>query len=129
MFLKSNNLWIIIFVLLLLSSMKWVNELFAREWPCHIVLTVKPEITLFKSSAASHTACQHVVISFHCTANGNPPVMSYHLLENDTAILDINTSGMWSRKMSTRGVFMYRCMANNTYGNESSENIAVRVYG
>lgn len=31
--------------------------------------------------------------------------------------------------MSTRGVFMYRCMANNTYGNESSENIAVRVYG
>ena len=31
--------------------------------------------------------------------------------------------------MSTRGVFIYKCVANNTYGIGNSEKIAVHVYG
>lgn len=31
--------------------------------------------------------------------------------------------------MSTRGVFIYKCVANNTYGTGNSENIVVHVYG
>ena len=84
---------------------------------------------LFKTSAANHTACQNDVISFNCSADANPSVMSHQLFENDSAILDINTSGMWSKNMSTRGVFIYKCEANNTYGTGNSERIAVHVYG
>ena len=97
-------------------------------WACHIVLPVKPEIKQFTTSAARHTACQSDVISFKCSADANPSV-TYQLFENDTAILDTNNSGMWSRNMSTRGVFIYKCVANNTYGTGNSEKIAVHVYG
>ncbi|RMX55013.1 hypothetical protein pdam_00020776, partial [Pocillopora damicornis] len=89
---------------------------------------VKPEIKQFKTSAANYTACQDDVISLNCSANANPLVTSYQLFENDTAILDTDNSGMWSRNMSTRGVFIYKCMASNTYGTGNSEKIAVHVY-
>ena len=102
----------------------WVTK-----WLCYIVLQVKPEIKQFKTSAANHTACQDDVISFNCSADANPLVTSYQLFENGTAILDTDNSGMWSRNMSTRGVFIYKCMASNTYGTGNSEKIAVHVYG
>ncbi|XP_022803126.1 hemicentin-1-like [Stylophora pistillata] len=87
-----------------------------------------PEITQFTTSAVHHKVCQYGVIIFNCAADACPPVTSYQLFENDIAVLDTNTSGMWSRNMSTRGVFMYKCVANNTYGTGISETIPVRVY-
>ncbi|PFX17681.1 Peroxidasin [Stylophora pistillata] len=89
---------------------------------------VGPEITQFTTSAVHHKVCQYGVIIFNCAADACPPVTSYQLFENDIAVLDTNTSGMWSRNMSTRGVFMYKCVANNTYGTGISETIPVRVY-
>ena len=106
---------------------QWIFFSWVTKWPCHIVFPVKPEIKQFTTSAASHTVCQNDVINFNCSAEANPLVTSYQLFENDTAILD--SSGMWSRNMSTRGVFIYKCVANNTYGTGNRENIAVRVYG
>ena len=106
---------------------EWIVCSWVTKWPCHIVLPVKPEIKQFTTSAASHTVCQNDVISFNCSAEANPLLTSYQLFENDTAILE--SSGMWSRNMSTRGMFIYKCVANNTYGTGNSENIAVRVYG
>ncbi|XP_022793689.1 hemicentin-2-like [Stylophora pistillata] len=88
----------------------------------------KPEITQFKTSAVHHKVCQNDVISLNCAADAYPPVTSYQLYENDTAILYTNTSGIWSRNMSTKGVFIYKCRANSTYGTGKSGTIPIHVY-
>ena len=99
------------------------------QWLWHVPLPVKPEITQFETSAASHKVCQNNVIKFSCLADANPPVISYQLFENSTANLDTNTSSLWFRKMSTGGVFIYKCVANSTLGTAHSEWIAVSVNG
>ncbi|XP_022793275.1 hemicentin-1-like [Stylophora pistillata] len=87
-----------------------------------------PELTQFTTSAVHHKVCQNDVISLNCAADAYPPVTSYQLFENGSAILDTNTSGMWSRNMSTMGVFIYKCFANNTYETGNSERILINVY-
>ena len=89
----------------------------------------KPENMQLKTSAAGNKACQGDVISFNCSADANPSVTSYQLFENDTAILNTNPSGMWSRKLTSGGVFHYKCMANNTFGSVYSTSIAVTLNG
>ena len=83
----------------------------------------------FQTSAANHKVCRNDVIKFSCSADANPPVISYQLFENNTAILDKNLSGMWLRSMSIRGVFIHKCVVNNTLGTVHSEWIAVSVNG
>nr|XP_058956773.1 peroxidasin homolog [Pocillopora verrucosa] len=95
----------------------------------NVTVQFKPEITQFQTSAANHKVCRNDVIKFSCSADANPPVISYQLFENNTAILDKNLSGMWLRNMSIRGVFIHKCVVNNTLGTVHSEWIAVSVNG
>ena len=76
-----------------------------------------------------HKACTGEVISFNCSANANPGVTSYQLFENETAILNMSASGMWSKTLESGGVFVYKCVANNSIGSEYSMSITVTVNG
>ena len=88
------------------------------------------------SSAVDNKACTQEVISFNCSANANPRVTSYQLFENETTILNTSTtilntsaSGMWSKTLESKGVFVYKCVANNSLGSEYSMYVPVTVNG
>ena len=80
-----------------------------------------------KTSAVDNKACIGEFISFNCSADAVPFVISYDLFENDSVIMD--TSGMWSRTFSSGGVFVYKCVANNSLGSMESERVTVTVNG
>ena len=84
-----------------------------------------PENVTFAASKV--TVCKDEVINFTCSADGNPTVHTYQLVGNDTLVS--NSEGIWSRTMSTEGVFVYKCVANNTVGTQQSENVTVTVNG
>ena len=70
-----------------------------------------------------------VIFSFSCSANANPGVTSYQLFENETAILNTSDPGMWSGALKSEGIFVYKCVANNSLGSEYSMNVTVTVNG
>ena len=80
-----------------------------------------------KTSVVNNKACKGETISINCLADAVPPVTSYEILENGSVILD--TSGMWSRTLSSGGVFIYKCVANNSLGSTESETVTVTVNG
>ena len=59
--------------------------------------------------------CQGDVFNLSCSADGDPPVHSYSLFENDT-LLNTSDSSVVTRTASAGGVLVYRCEANNTVG-------------
>ena len=70
------------------------------------------------------------MVTFNCSADGNPPVDTYQLLENNTLVSDGSKRlGTWSRNMSSGGVFIYKCMANNSAGTAYSMSLNVIVNG
>ena len=89
----------------------------------------KPEN--FQFTASERQVCQlGEVISFTCSADGNPAVQTYQLFENDILVTDgSNNLGMWNRTMTIVGVFIYKCVANNTAGAGQSETVTVAVNG
>ena len=89
--------------------------------------TDPPENVQLETSAVNNKACQGDVISINCSADANPSVTSYELLENDTVIL--NTSGIWSKTFTTGGVFIYKCVANNSVGTQQSSSVTIYVNG
>ena len=74
-------------------------------------------------------ACTGRVISFNCSAHANPGVASYQLFENETTILNTSALGMWSKTLESEGVYVYKCLANNSIGSEYSMSNNVNVYG
>ena len=55
---------------------------------------------------------------------------TYQLFENGVPVSNSSNSlGMWSRNMSTGGVFNYKCMANNFAGTAYSMSVTVTVNG
>ena len=80
-----------------------------------------------ETSAANNKACRGDVISINCSAEAVPSVTSYQLFENDNVIFD--TSGMWTRNFTTEGMFIYKCMANNSLGTGESASVTVTVNG
>ena len=74
-------------------------------------------------------ACTGKVVGFNCSANANPGVTSYQLFENETAILNTSAPGMWSTSLESEGVFVYKCVANNSLGSEYSMSVTVTVNG
>ena len=77
----------------------------------------------------NNKACKGKVTSFNCSANANPGVTSYQLFENETAILNTSAAGMWSKTLESGGVFVYKCVANNSLGSEYSTSVSVTVNG
>ncbi|XP_066025219.1 fibroblast growth factor receptor 4-like isoform X2 [Pocillopora verrucosa] len=92
-----------------------------------LTVLYKPENVQLMSSAMDHKACAGEVISFNCSANANPGVTSYQLFENETAILNTSALGMWSKTLESEGVFVYKCVANNSLGSEYSMGVTVTV--
>ena len=74
-------------------------------------------------------ACKEEVISFNCSANANPGVTSYQLFENESAILNTSTSGMWGKNLENKGVFVFKCVAKNSLGSAYSTSVTVAVNG
>ena len=89
----------------------------------------KPENVQLMSSTMNDKACTGKVISFNCSANANSGVTSYQLFENETTILNTSASGMWSKTLESEGVFVYKCVANNSLGVEYSMSVTVTVNG
>ena len=83
----------------------------------------------FETSAVDSKACKGETISINCSADAVPDVTSYELLANGTVVLDLDTSGMWSTTLSSEGVFIYKCVANNSLGSTESESVTVTVNG
>ena len=81
-------------------------------------------------TVSERTVCRGTVISFNCSADSNPAVDTYQLLENNMRVSGgSSSSGMWNRPMSTGGVFNYTCMVNNTIGTATSTSVSVTVNG
>ncbi|XP_068685516.1 uncharacterized protein [Montipora foliosa] len=82
-----------------------------------LILTVnfKAEIVDFVANAT--TVCQNDVVSFNCSALGNPAVHTYMLYVNGITN-DSNSLGVWTRTMATEGVLNFTCVANNTLGTD-----------
>jgi len=78
-------------------------------------------------TSVGNEACESETISINCSADALPSVTSYELLENGSVVSD--TSGMWSRTLSSGGVFIYKCVANNSLGSTESESVTVTVNG
>ena len=74
-------------------------------------------------------ACTGKAISFYCSANANPGVTSYQLFENETSILNTSATGMLSKTFEREGVFVHKCVANNSLGSEYSMSVTVTVNG
>ena len=72
-------------------------------------------------------ACKGNVVGFNCSAIANPEVTSYQLLESETAILNTSASGMWRKTLESEGVFVYKCVANNSLGSKYSTSVTITV--
>ena len=80
-----------------------------------------------KTSAVDGKTCKEETIRINCSANAVPSVTSYELFENDSMIM--GTSGMWSKTVSSGGVYIYKCVANNSLGSTESESATVTING
>lgn len=82
----------------------------------------------FTTSVIDDKECQGNTITFNCSADAKPAVTTYRLFKNETA-MDVSHSGMWNETLESGGVFVYKCVANNTLGMASSMNVTVTVNG
>ena len=97
---------------------------------CYLFVTILDQPENFQFTASEMEVCQGDVVNFTCSADGNPAVQTYELLENDVPVNDSsNSHGMWNRTMSTDEVFIYKCVANNAAGTGQSETVTVTVNG
>ena len=82
----------------------------------------------FTTSVIDDKACQGNTISLNCSADAKPAVTSYKLFKNDTA-MNVSLSGMWSETLTSGGVFVYKCVANNALGTASSTDVTFTANG
>ncbi|XP_068685509.1 hemicentin-1-like isoform X2 [Montipora foliosa] len=72
--------------------------------------------------------CNGTTISFSCSAEtANPMELNYQLYENNMMIGVISSTGIWNKTMTVGGVFVYKCMVNNSVGTAMSSNVSVNV--
>ena len=89
---------------------------------------VKPENVNLTANVTTKETCLGLIVKFTCAADANPEVDKYSLYEND-AIVDMDVSGVWIRPLNKSGPVIYRCEANNSLGNETSNSITLTVGG
>jgi len=91
------------------------------------LFSVKPESVQLETSATDNKVCEGETTSINCSAVAVPSVISYQLFENGSVVSD--TSGTWNRTFSSGGVFIYKCVANNSLGPTESGSVTVTVNG
>ena len=93
------------------------------------LFSVKPEDVQLTTNVTSNKACVNDVVFFNCSAaNANPPVALYQFFENDV-LFGSSSSGMFSKMVINSGNLTYKCVANNTAGATSSQNVSITVNG
>ena len=97
-----------------------------------LFMVVEPEMV--QLVIRERTVCQGDIITFNCTANSNPAVHTYQLyvnetMVNETMVNETSSTGVWNRRVTTGGVFVYKCMVNNTIGTAMSMDVSVTVNG
>ena len=82
-----------------------------------------------KTNVTSNKACLNDVVFFNCSAaNANPPVAFYQFFANDV-LFGRSSSGMFSKMVMNSGNLTYKCVANNTAGTTSSQDVSITVNG
>ena len=93
------------------------------------LFSVKPEDVQLTTNVTAIKACLNDVVFFNCSAaNANPPVALYQFFENDV-LFGSSSSGMFSKMVMNSGNLTYKCVANNTAGATSSQNVSITVNG
>ena len=76
------------------------------------------------------TVCKGANVIFSClAADANPMEIIYHLYENNVMVINSSSTGIWSRTMTTRGLFVYSCKVTNVIGTAMSTDVSVTVNG
>ena len=84
-----------------------------------------PENVILTTNTTSKV-CTRDVIHFTCTASqANPPVHTYLLYQNDTVINNMGISGTLVKAMENAGMFVFRCVANNSVQGIGTSNDTV----
>ena len=93
------------------------------------VFSVKPEDVQLTTNVTANKACLNDVVFLNCSAaNANPPVALYHFFENDV-LFGSSSSGMFSKMVMNSGHLTYKCVANNTAGTTSSQDVSITING
>ena len=93
------------------------------------LFSVKPEDVQLTTNVTANKACLNDVVFFNCSAaNANPPVALYQFFENDV-LFGSSSSGMFSKMVMNSGNLTYKCVANNTAGTKSSQDVSITVNG
>ena len=87
-----------------------------------------PEYVVLTTNATASKTCQNDVVTFTCSADAVPSVMSFQLFK-DNVPMEISASGMWVKTLSEGGMFHYKCVANNSIGSANSTNVNITVNG
>ena len=95
---------------------------------CYL-FSVKPEDVQLTTNVTANKACVNDVVFFNCSAaNANPPVALYQFFENDV-LFGSSSSGEFSKMVMNSGNLIYKCVANNTAGATSSQDLLITVNG
>ena len=93
------------------------------------LFSVKPEDVQLTTNVTAKKACLNDVVFFNCSAaNANPPVALYQFFENDV-LFGSSSSGQFSKMVMNSGNLTYKCVANNTAGTTSSQDVSITVNG
>ena len=93
------------------------------------LFSVKPEDVQLTTNVTANKACLNDVVFFNCSAaNVNPPVALYQFFENDV-LFGSSSSGQFSKVVMNSGNLTYKCVANNTAGTKSSQDVSITVNG
>ena len=88
----------------------------------------KPEDVRLRPNIKNSKVCAEYTVNFKCSADANPAVDSYSLIENGSAV-NKSSLGVWSITMNTAGQLVYRCEANNSFGSGKSSDVTFNVEG
>ena len=93
----------------------------------------EPEnVTLnMNTTISNNTVCADIVVNFTCTAeDANPAPHNYTLFENGSLVVqNMESPGVWIRRLNTAGEVTYRCEARNSIGYNRSSNTTFTVEG
>ena len=95
---------------------------------CFYSILDPPENVQLRTNATANKSCRNDVVSFTCSADAVPSAMSFQLFK-DNVPMEISASGVWVKTLPEGGMFVYKCVANNSIGSSSSTNVSITVNG
>ena len=117
------------YYLLFINNFTFFTQCFKGVLVSLYLFSVKPEDVQLTTNVTANKACLNDVVFFNCSAaNANPPVALYQFFENDV-LFGSSSSGMFSKMVMNSGNLTYKCVANNTAGATSSQDVSITANG